>query len=70
MLDVRSVLYGLFCMVCFSVSDVVHSFIYLLRVHLLSCKWFICSVVICTFCCVAADFCFVSLVIFFFLSVL
>lgn len=57
-------------MVCFSVSDVVHSFIYLLRVHLLSCKWFICSVVICTFCCVAADFCFVSLVIFFFLSVL
>lgn len=32
MLDV-SVLYGLF-----SVSDVVHSFIYLLRVHLLSCK--------------------------------
>lgn len=66
MLDVRSVLYGLFCMVCFSVSDVVHSCIYLLRVHLLSCKWFICSVVICTFCCVAADFCFVSLVIFFF----
>lgn len=56
----------MFCIVCFSVSDVVHSFIYLLRVHLLSCKWFICSVVICTFCCVAADFCFVSLVIFFF----
>lgn len=57
-------------MVCFPVSDVVHSFIYLLRVHLSNCKWFICSVVISTFRCVAADFCFVSLVIFFFLSVL